>query len=111
MVDDRQKKSWAAKEVQAQTEGQEAMVVQEDILENNVTPELLQERTRILQEELKQQCETLLIFIEVRFPELLQLAQERLPLIQKTEKMHSLFLHIGLAENLHEVEMHLMNIT
>ena len=111
MVDDMQKKPWAANEVKKQAEAQETPVVQENALEKNVTPEQLQERTLILQEELKQQCETLLIFIEVRFPELLQLAQERLPLIQKTEKMHSLFLHIGLAQNLHEAEMHLLNIT
>jgi hypothetical protein len=111
MVNGMQEESWALKETRKKTEALTMAMVQEDTQEKMVTSEQFQERTRILQEELKQQCETLLIFIEVRFPDLLQLAQERLSLIQNTEKMHRLFLHIGLAESYHEAEMHLLNIT
>ncbi len=110
MVDDKREESWALKETNKKAEALARAMTQEDTLTRNATPEQVQERVRILQEELKQQCETLLIFIEVRFPDLLELAQERLPLLQTTEKMHRLFLHIGLAENQHEAEMHLLNI-
>ena len=106
MLKDILKESWALKELAQE-------VAQETVKE--AVQEAVQEAREEAREEaykavLQNQRQTLLSFIQARFPALMQLAEERCSAIETPEQMEELLRKVILAQDEQEARQHLLDV-
>lgn len=94
MLKDILKESWAFQEI-AQEARKEAL------------EEALEEERKVAFQKARQ---TLLSFIQVHFPALMQLAEEQCSAIETLEQMEDLLRKVILAQSEQEVRQHLLNV-
>ena len=119
MLEDMLSESWAFQEIYQQSY-EKALKQIRPRLEQEITEKVQREvaekvqrevTEKVQREEQERERQTLLSFVQARFPALLQLAREQGALVTATDRLQTLILNVGLARDEAEARHHLLAVT